>query len=184
GEGGGPVGDGGGAVRRRGAEPAHGVAMDGVPVRGMHLEQTSVLDQVQAREPAGQRGGGCDRGIDQPGEPGRRFVVVERGDHEGRERVAQRKRESRSVGGGPGDGAMLPGEAVVPHVYTARIRVCHHELDAFGRMYPAGYLRHLAAVAVDASSAAGFDGAYYAKRGVHWLVRRTTLDVAAPATVG
>jgi YbgC/YbaW family acyl-CoA thioester hydrolase len=79
---------------------------------------------------------------------------------------------------------MLPGEAVVPHVYTARVRVCHHELDAFGRVYPAAYLRHLAAIAVDASAAAGFDGAYYARHGVHWLVRRTTLELAAPATLG
>jgi acyl-CoA thioester hydrolase len=72
----------------------------------------------------------------------------------------------------------------VPQVYTGRVRVCHHELDAFGRVYPAAYLRHLAATAVDASTAAGFDAAWYARHGVHWLVRRTTVDVVAPATAG
>jgi len=79
---------------------------------------------------------------------------------------------------------VLPGEAVVHHVYTARIRVSHHELDAFGRVYPAVYLRHLATVAVDASTAAGFDARWYAATGVHWLVRRTTFELHAPATVG
>ena len=70
------------------------------------------------------------------------------------------------------------------HVYTARVRVSHHELDAFGRVYPAAYLRHLAAVAVDASTAAGFDGRWYATNGVHWLVRRTTFALHAPASAG
>jgi len=72
----------------------------------------------------------------------------------------------------------------VHHVYTARVRVCHHELDAFGRVYPAVYLRHLTTVAVDASTAAGFDARWYATEGVHWLVRRTTFDLHAPATAG
>ena len=70
------------------------------------------------------------------------------------------------------------------HVYTGRVRSSHHELDAFGRVYPAAYLRHLAAVAVDASSAAGFDGRWYATNGVHWIIRRTTFTLHAPATVG
>jgi medium-chain acyl-[acyl-carrier-protein] hydrolase len=69
-------------------------------------------------------------------------------------------------------------------VYSARLRISHHELDAFGRVYPAAYLRHLAAVAVDASTAAGFDARWYATNGVHWLVRRTTFTLHAPATVG
>jgi acyl-CoA thioester hydrolase len=79
---------------------------------------------------------------------------------------------------------VLPRDPVVGHVYTGRVRSSHHELDTFGRVYPAAYLRHLAAVAVDASSAAGFDGRWYAANGVHWLVRRTTFTVHAPATVG
>ena len=79
---------------------------------------------------------------------------------------------------------MLPRESVVGHVYTARVRISHHELDAFGRVYPAAYLRHLAAVAVDASTAAGFDARWYASAGVHWLVRRTTFTLHAPAGAG
>ena len=70
------------------------------------------------------------------------------------------------------------------HVYTARVRISHHELDAFGRVYPAAYLRHLAAIAVDASAAAGFDARWYASAGVHWLVRRTTFTLDAPAGAG
>jgi len=72
----------------------------------------------------------------------------------------------------------------VGHVYTARVRISHHELDAFGRVYPAAYLRHLVTVAVDASTAAGFDARWYATTGVHWLVRRTTFTLHAPAGVG
>jgi acyl-CoA thioester hydrolase len=72
----------------------------------------------------------------------------------------------------------------VGHVYSGRVRIGHHELDAFGRVYPAAYLRHLAAVAVDASTAAGFDARWYATAGVHWLVRRTTFGVHALASAG
>ncbi len=69
------------------------------------------------------------------------------------------------------------GPSVVSHVYTARIRVRHNELDAFGRVYPAAHLRWLAQAAIDASSDAGFDAAYYLTAGAHWLVRRTTFSV-------
>jgi len=79
---------------------------------------------------------------------------------------------------------VLPRDLVVGHVYSARVRIGHHELDAFGRVYPAAYLRHLAAVAVDASTAAGFDARWYARAGVHWLVRRNTFEVHVPAAAG
>jgi YbgC/YbaW family acyl-CoA thioester hydrolase len=69
-------------------------------------------------------------------------------------------------------------------VYSGRVRIGHHELDAFGRVYPAAYLRHLAAVAVDASTDAGFDARWYAAAGMHWLVRRTTFALHVPATAG
>jgi acyl-CoA thioester hydrolase len=65
----------------------------------------------------------------------------------------------------------------VAHVYTDRLRVRHHELDPFGRVTPATFLRWLAQVAIDASSDAGFDGAWYAAAGAHWLVRRTTFTL-------
>ncbi|HKA29273.1 MAG TPA: thioesterase family protein [Candidatus Binatia bacterium] len=66
------------------------------------------------------------------------------------------------------------------HVYIAQVRVRHDELDAFGRAYPSAYLRHLAQVAIDASSDAGFDARWYAAAGAQWLVRRTTFAVPRP----
>lgn len=70
------------------------------------------------------------------------------------------------------------------HVYTAPIDVCHHELDAFGRVQPAVYLRYLSQAAVDASTAAGFDAGWYARAGAFWLVRRSTFELARPARAG
>jgi acyl-CoA thioester hydrolase len=69
----------------------------------------------------------------------------------------------------------------VPPVYTAHVTVRHDELDRFGRVHPAAYLRYLAHAAVEASTAAGFDPAWYVAAGAMWLVRRSTLEVASPA---
>jgi acyl-CoA thioester hydrolase len=68
----------------------------------------------------------------------------------------------------------------VGHVYIAQVRVRHDELDAFGRAYPSAYLRHLAQVAIDASTDAGYDARWYAEAGAQWLVRRTTFAVPRP----
>jgi acyl-CoA thioester hydrolase len=70
----------------------------------------------------------------------------------------------------------------VPAVYTAQVTVRHDELDRFGRLQPAVYLRYLAHAAVEASAAAGFDAAWYAAAGGVWLVRRSALAVTHPAT--
>ena len=69
-------------------------------------------------------------------------------------------------------------------VYTAYVTVRHDELDRFGRLHPGVYLRYLAHAAVEASAAAGCDGAWYARAGAMWLVRRSTLAVARPARAG
>jgi len=61
----------------------------------------------------------------------------------------------------------------VPLVYTATVAVRHHELDAWGRVYPAAHLRTVAEVAVAASTAAGFGPQWYEALGAHWIVRRT-----------
>lgn len=68
-------------------------------------------------------------------------------------------------------------------VYTGQVAVRHDELDRFGRLQPAVYLRYLAHVAVEASAAAGYDAAWYAANGTHWIVRRSafTLTHAAVA---
>lgn len=62
----------------------------------------------------------------------------------------------------------------MPLVYTATAAVRHHELDAWGRVYPAAHLRNLAELAVAASTAAGFGPSWYDALGAHWIVRRTT----------
>jgi len=72
----------------------------------------------------------------------------------------------------------------VPPVYTAHVTVRHDELDRFGRVHPAVYLRYLAHAAVEASAAAGFDTAWYAAAGAMWLIRRSTLELADPARAG
>jgi len=72
----------------------------------------------------------------------------------------------------------------VDPVYTAQVTVRHDELDRFGRLHPAVYLRYLAHAAVEASAAAGYDAAWYARAGAMWLVRRSTLDVVRPARAG
>ena len=61
----------------------------------------------------------------------------------------------------------------MPLVYTATVAVRHHELDAWGRVYPAAHLRTVAEVAVAASAAAGFGPEWYDALGAHWIVRRT-----------
>ena len=179
-------GAGRGDVGLRRVEPATGMHAYALHVGTVHVEERAVgLDQVQRRE-AGARSVGC-RVVLVGGEPDERVSrrrIVQPGDDEMREPVAKREWESRGVRGGHETSPVLPRDPVVSHVYTGRVRISHHELDAFGRVYPAVYLRHLAAIAVDASTAVGFDADWYAAAGVHWLVRRTTFDLHTPATVG
>ncbi len=66
------------------------------------------------------------------------------------------------------------------HVYTGRMRMRHYELDAFGRATPAACLRQLAQIAIDASAAVGYDGAWYAGAGAQWMVRRSTMELLRP----
>jgi acyl-CoA thioester hydrolase len=70
---------------------------------------------------------------------------------------------------------------VIP-VYTGHVTVRHDELDRFGRLQPAAYLRYLAHVAVEASAAAGYDAAWYLANGTHWIVRRSTFMLPHPVT--
>ena len=73
---------------------------------------------------------------------------------------------------------------VVGPVYTAHVTVRHDELDRFGRLHPAVYLRYLAHAAVEASTAAGYDAAWYRRAGAMWLVRRSTLEYLEGARYG
>lgn len=72
----------------------------------------------------------------------------------------------------------------MPPVYTARVTVRHDEVDRFGRLHPATYLRYLSHAAVEASAAAGYDAAWYRSAGAAWLVRRSTFELARPARSG
>jgi acyl-CoA thioester hydrolase len=72
----------------------------------------------------------------------------------------------------------------VSPVYTVPVTVRHDELDRFGRLHPAVYLRYLAHAAVEASADAGYDASWYAHAGAMWLIRRSTLDVIRPARAG
>jgi len=171
---------------RCGAEAATRVCAHTVGMWTVYVEQHAVgLDEVEGGEPLAQsfRGGVVDGG-GEPGERRTRAGIVQAGDHEMRERISQRQGKPRSLRGGHEREPVLPRGPVVSHVYTGRVRISHHELDAFGRVYPAAYLRHLAVVAVDASTEAGFDARWYESAGVHWLVRRTTFTLHAPATAG
>lgn len=69
-------------------------------------------------------------------------------------------------------------------VYTTHVTVRHDEIDRFGRLHAAVYLRYLAHAAVEASTAVGCDAAWYARAGAMWLVRRSRLEVTRAARAG
>src|SRR5437899_7157951 len=161
----------------------------------MHGQQRRAarLDEVHLGEPSRRA---CGRLARRPHEPFERRdgrVVVERGNRERRERVAKGQRQPTGRHGGPPSRALVPCKRrleyastprVVRGVYTSLATVRHHELDAFGRVHPGVYLRYLAHAAVEASTAAGFDAAWYAAAAAVWLVRRSTFAVLRPATAG
>ncbi|GMU91716.1 MAG: hypothetical protein AMXMBFR4_07740 [Candidatus Hydrogenedentota bacterium] len=60
------------------------------------------------------------------------------------------------------------------HERTFRVR--HYECDAYQRMYYTNYLRYIQETAMDASAAAGLDGAWYDEHGFIWLVRETEIE--------
>jgi YbgC/YbaW family acyl-CoA thioester hydrolase len=72
----------------------------------------------------------------------------------------------------------------VPRVFWWRAPVWQADVDAFGEVRASTLLRFLQETATRASTDAGFDPAYYARTGTMWLVRRSTLTLAAPARYG
>ena len=72
----------------------------------------------------------------------------------------------------------------VPRVFRFRTSVWQADLDAFGELRSASLLRFLQETATRASTDAGFDAAYYARHGTHWLVRRTQLTHLFPIRHG
>jgi YbgC/YbaW family acyl-CoA thioester hydrolase len=68
--------------------------------------------------------------------------------------------------------------------FSWRAPVWQADLDAFGEVRSVSVLRLLQETATRASTDAGFDAAYYERTGTMWLIRRTTLSLAAPARYG
>lgn len=68
--------------------------------------------------------------------------------------------------------------------FSWRAPVWQADLDAFGEVRSVSLLRLLQETATRASSDAGFDATYYQRTGTMWLIRRTTLELGAPARYG
>jgi len=64
--------------------------------------------------------------------------------------------------------------------HVSRYRVQLYDVNAFGELHTAGFLRYMQQTASDASAAAGFDVEWYAQQGTIWLIRRTVLDCVLP----
>lgn len=60
--------------------------------------------------------------------------------------------------------------------HVSRYRAQLYDLNAFGELHSAGFLRFMQQTASDASAAAGFDVEWYARQGTIWLIRRTQLE--------
>jgi acyl-CoA thioesterase FadM len=67
------------------------------------------------------------------------------------------------------------------HTWTTRIHLW--DLNAYGDVHGAAWLRLLWQAASDASAAAGFGLDWYERHGTIWLIRRTALAIPAPARV-
>jgi acyl-CoA thioester hydrolase len=64
--------------------------------------------------------------------------------------------------------------------HTTDFRVNIYDLDAWGELRSNVLLRWLQQAASDASAAAGFDVAWYARAGTLWVIRRTIVEYLAP----
>jgi len=72
----------------------------------------------------------------------------------------------------------------VPREFVWTAPVWQADLDAFGELHSAVLLRLLQETATRASTAAGFDAAYYERTGTMWIIRRTTLAREAAVRYG
>ena len=69
-------------------------------------------------------------------------------------------------------------------VFRWRVPVWQADVDAFGEVRSSVLLRLLQETATRASTDAGFDPLFYERAGTMWLVRRTALELLAPARYG
>lgn len=72
----------------------------------------------------------------------------------------------------------------MPRTYTRTFRIRNYEVDAYGHVHHANYLRYAQEAAIHASDDAGYDEAEYARRGTVWLIRETGIDYLQPARYG
>ena len=69
-------------------------------------------------------------------------------------------------------------------VFRWRVPVWQADVDAFDEVRSSVLLRFLQETATRASTDAGFDPLFYERAGTMWLVRRTVLELLAPARYG
>ncbi|MSP11568.1 MAG: hypothetical protein EXR62_01290 [Chloroflexi bacterium] len=68
--------------------------------------------------------------------------------------------------------------------HTWEFKVREYEVDSFGHVNNAVYLQYLEQAAVEATVAAGFDMAWYAREGTAWVIRKMIIEYLAPALAG
>ena len=180
----GTVGVGRARVRAQavtGGQPACGMRRDHLAMVDIHRAEGAMVacEQVVRRQVVHGGWGGHVATVAQPGESRRGVAVAQAVDHEGRERVAKGKGHRRRHWWALE--TMIAGRLAVSRVYTDRVAVRHNELDPYGRVHTAVYLRYLTQVAVAASTSVGFGSEWYDQAGVLWLVRRTTFEIPCPA---
>jgi acyl-CoA thioesterase FadM len=73
---------------------------------------------------------------------------------------------------------------MTPRRYVVPVRIRFDEAGADGRARASAYLRYLQDAAWQHSEAAGFDRAWYAERGLGWLVRALELRLTGAARYG
>jgi len=72
----------------------------------------------------------------------------------------------------------------MPRTYTRRFRVRSTDCDAVGHVNHAVYLRYMQEVAIEASTDAGYDSAWYEAHNAGWVIRRSRIDYRNPARHG
>jgi acyl-CoA thioester hydrolase len=72
----------------------------------------------------------------------------------------------------------------MPLTHTRNFRVRFYELDAYGHLNNAAYLRYMQETAFDASAAAGYDLNRYRALNRTWLIHETEIEYLRPLTYG
>jgi acyl-CoA thioester hydrolase len=68
--------------------------------------------------------------------------------------------------------------------FTRRFKVREYELDSFGHVNHAVYIKYLQEAAIEASADAGYDMDWYKAAGTQWVIRKLTARYHTPALYG